>query len=71
MLSLAQRIQSIESGLTLDGDYQDELAALKVIEQEIPTYRRLGTPVWKAQQAKEDIDRIRTWIYDELAARTN
>lgn len=66
MLSLTQRIQSIENGLTLDGNYQAELDELNVIEQEIPTYRFLGTPVWKVLQVKEDIERIRTWIREEL-----
>ena len=69
MLTLKQRIQSVEDGLTLEGDYTDELDALNVIEQEIPVYRRLGAPVWKAQEAVEEIARIRAWIRDELAAR--
>jgi hypothetical protein len=69
MLTLKQRIQGVEDGLTLEGDYTDELDALNVIEQDIPVYRHLGTPVWAAQQAKEEIARIRTWIRDELAAR--
>lgn len=69
MLTLRQRIQDIEDGLTLEGDYKDELDALDVIEQEIPVYRRLGTPVRKAQEAREEIARVRTWIREELAAR--
>lgn len=69
MLTLRQRIQGIEDGLMLDSDYKDELNALNTIEQEIPVYRRLGTPVWKAQEAREEIARVRAWIYEELAAR--
>ena len=67
MLTLRQRIQSIEDNLTLKDDYNAELDALNVIEQEIPVYRRLGTPVWAAQQA---IARVRAWIRGELAARS-
>lgn len=67
MLTLKQRIQAIDDGLTLDGDYQEELTALNVIEQEIPTYRYLGTPAWKAEEAKQEITRIRKWINEELA----
>lgn len=69
MLTLRQRIQSVEDSLTFEGNYKDELDTLDVIEQEIPVYRRLGTPAWKAQQAKEEISRIRTWIREELATR--
>ena len=71
MLSLMQRIHSVEDSLTLNSDYRDEIDALDVIEQEIPVYRRLGTPAWKAHQAKEEILRIRTWIREELEARAN
>lgn len=70
MLTLRQRIQSIEDNLTLKDDYNAELDALNVIEQEIPVYRRLGTPVWAAQQAREEIARVRAWIRGELAARS-
>lgn len=70
MLTLKQRIQSIEDSLTLESDYTDELDALDVIEKEIPVYRHLGTPAWKAKEAKEEIARIRTWIREELAARS-
>ena len=71
MLTLKKRIQGIEDGLTLKGDYRDELEALDVIEQEIPVYRHLGTPVWEAQEAKAEIARVRAWIHEELAARIN
>ena len=71
MLTLMQRIQSVEDGLTLVSDYMDELEMLDTIEKEIPVYRRLGTPTWKAQEAKSEIARIRAWIYEELAARRN
>ena len=67
MLSLAERIQGIEDNLTLKNDYTDELNYLDVIESEIPVYRRLGTPVWKAQEARERINKIREWIAQELA----
>ena len=69
MLTLKQRIQMIEDGITLGGNFKSELDALNVIEQEIPVYRRLGTPAWKAQEAREEIGRIRAWIHIELAAR--
>lgn len=69
MLTLRQRIQGVEDGLTLEGDYRDELRALDGIEQDIPVYRYLGTPVWAAQQAREEIARVRAWIREELAAR--
>lgn len=69
MLTLKQRIQNVADGITLGSNYSDELDALDVIEQEIPVYRRLGTPAWKAQEAREEISRIRSWICKELAAR--
>ena len=69
MLTLKQRIQCVEDGITLENNFKNELDALDVIEQEIPVYRRLGTPAWKAQEAREEIARIRSWIREELAAR--
>ena len=68
MLTLKQRIQRVEDGITLGSNFKNELDELNVIEQEIPVYRHLGTPVWKAQEAREEIARVRTWIREELAA---
>lgn len=68
-MTLFERIKEIDAGLTLDGDYEYELAALNGIENDIPVYRHCGTPVWEIQQAKEEIARIRAWIADELDAR--
>lgn len=71
MLSLMQRIHGVEDSLTLNSDYRNEMDALDRIEQEIPVYRFHGTPIYKVQQAREEITRIRTWIREELEARAN
>jgi hypothetical protein len=68
MLSLLDRIQDVEDNLTLKDNYNNELEYLMVIEQEIPVYRRLGTPVWKAEEAKARIKHIRGWIDQELSS---
>lgn len=69
MLSLLDRIQDVEDNITLKDNYDNELEYLIVIEQEIPVYRRLGTPVWKAEEAKERIKNVREWIAQELLAK--
>lgn len=67
MISLLNRVQTIEDCMTLKNDYSQELEILEVIEQEIPVYRHLGTPVWKAEEAKERIKKVREWITQELS----
>lgn len=67
MLSLIDRVQAIEDCMILKNNYSEELDALKTIELEIPVYRRLGIPVWKAEEAKKRIIRIREWIEQELS----
>ena len=69
MLFLIDRVQAIEDCMTLKNDYNEELEALKTIELEIPVYRRLGTPVWKAQEAIKRIKEVREWIAQELSSR--
>lgn len=66
-MTILERVQSLESQLTLNGNYEYELQELSAIEQEIPVYRRLGTPLWKTERAKEEITRIREWIAQEIA----
>jgi len=67
MLSLFDRMQAIEDCMTLKNNYDEELVALETIESEIPVYRRLGTPVWKAEEARKRIKNIREWIAQELS----
>jgi len=66
MLGPDKRIQAIEDNLVLKGDYTEELKYLTAVENDLPSYRTLGTPVWKIQEAKENIARIREWINQEL-----
>jgi len=68
-MTLIERIQNVKDGLTLDDDYKYELQELQAIEGDIPVYRHLGTPVWKAQQAKQEINEVREWIKQELEHR--
>jgi chaperonin cofactor prefoldin len=68
-MTLLERIQALEDGITLDGDYEYEQHELQAIEEDIPVYRRLGTPVWKTQEAKQKISEIREWIMKELENR--
>jgi hypothetical protein len=68
MMTVIQRIQSIDNHLTINpaDNYESELTALKGVEGDLPVYQHMGTPVWKIQEAKQEIKRIRAWIKEEL-----
>lgn len=68
-MTVLDRIQSLSDSIALSGDYEYELLALQGIENDLPVYRHLGTPVWKIQQAKKEIAELREWIKEELEHR--
>jgi hypothetical protein len=68
-MTLLERIQNLEDGITLGGDFEYELHELQSIEGDIPVYRHMNTPVWKIQEAKQKISEIRHWIKEELEHR--
>lgn len=63
-MTVLERVRSIESEITLNpvDNYEYELDALQGLENDLPVYQTLGTPAWKIQQAKTEIQRLRAWI---------
>ena len=66
--NIKKAIEELESNLTLKSDYTEELEQLSQYEGDLPVLRSLGTPVWKIQEAREHINRIREWIKQEITA---
>ncbi len=69
MLTPLQRIRAIDASLTLQDSHQMALEQLQGLEYDLPVYRRLGTPVWKIEDVKKEIARIRAWIESEMIAK--
>ncbi len=66
MLTLKQRISAIQDTLTINANnYDEQLEALTMVEQEIPVYRWYGNPAWMCEDAKKEIASIREWIAAE------
>lgn len=59
-----ERLEQIAENL-FDGDLQRALQDIEGVENDLPVYRTMNTPIWKIQSAKNEIKRLRDWIAEE------
>ena len=64
-----REIQAIADGLTLKDDYTEELEALDQLENTANVLKHLGAPVWQWVDAMKEINILRNWMKEEMAAR--